>query len=185
MAETLRIVGQSGYHGFGIQELAERCGLTKPGLLHHFGSKDQLLIALLNEVDAKDEAELAELFGDAFDPAAGPEALRETFRRSLHAVVERSVARPELMRLRVVLRVEAINPDHPAHRYFVEREKATLGRLGRGATAFSSQPQSMTRQITATMAGLEEQWLRADKGFDLVAEWARALEVLLPRTATL
>src|SRR5262249_41345726 len=90
--ETLRIVGERGYPGFGIPALAERCGLTKPGLLHHFGSKDQLLIALLNEVDAKHQAELAELFGAAFDRAAGPEAQREMFRRALRAVVERSLA---------------------------------------------------------------------------------------------
>ena len=44
--ETLRIVSERGYHGFGIQELAERCGLTKPGLLHHFGSRGELLLAI-------------------------------------------------------------------------------------------------------------------------------------------
>ena len=57
--ETMRIIGERGYHGFGIQELAKRCDLTKPGVLHHFGSKDQLLIALLNDRDAKHEKELS------------------------------------------------------------------------------------------------------------------------------
>jgi AcrR family transcriptional regulator len=181
LAETLRIVGERGYHGFGIQELAQRCGLTKPGLLHHFGSKDQLLISLLNEVDAEKEAELAELFGAAFGKAVTPDEHRETFRGALRAIMERALAEPQLMRLRVVLRVEAINPRHPAHGYFVARQQATLGRLASGAAAFSASAESLARVVYASMAGLEEQWLRENRGFDLLAEWDRALEVLLPR----
>src|SRR4051794_14775999 len=78
LEETLRIVSERGYHGFGIQELAERCGLTKPGLLHHFGSKDQLLITLLNEVEGRKEAELAGAFAAAFEEAPTHEAHIET-----------------------------------------------------------------------------------------------------------
>ncbi len=178
--ETLRIVSERGYHGFGIQELAERCGLTKPGLLHHFGSKDQLLITLLNEVDAEQEAEIAESFREVFDRAATPEAHREVFRQSVRAIVARSVDRPELVRLRVVLRVEAMNPEHPAHRYFLARGEATLARLAHGAATFSATPHSTARLILATISGLEEQWLRVGGAFDLLAEWDRALQLLLP-----
>lgn len=179
LEETLRIVGERGYHGFGIQELAERCGLTKPGLLHHFGSKDQLLIALLNEVDARDEAELGALFAAYYEQPGEPAAHRDTFRRSLLMITGRTLERPELIRLRVVLRAEAINPGHPAHAYFAAREVAALARLTTGATAFSSHPQSTARQVMALMAGLEQQWLRAGGTFDLVAEVDRALELLL------
>jgi AcrR family transcriptional regulator len=178
--ETLRIVGERGYHGFGIQELAERCGLTKPGLLHHFGSKDQLLIALLHDRDEKHEAELGQLLLPAFDAAASPQVQRDMFRQALRAVAERSLAQPELVRLQVVLRAEAINPDHPAHDYFVAREEATLGRLAMRAASFSAHPQSTARQILAMMSGLQEQWLREDMRFDYLAEWDRGLKVLLP-----
>src|ERR1700758_1880559 len=116
--ETLRIVSERGYHGFGIQELAERCGLTKPGLLHHFGSKDQLLIALLNEVDARDEAERGALFAAYYHQPGDPAPHGDTCRRSLLMITGRTLERPELIRLRVVLRAEAINPGHPAHAYF-------------------------------------------------------------------
>jgi AcrR family transcriptional regulator len=181
LGETMRIVGERGYHGFGIQELAERCGLTKPGLLHHFGSKDQLLIALLNEVDAEKEAELGELFGAPFEKAVTAEEHRETYRGALRAIMERALAEPQLMRLRVVLRVEAINPAHPAHRYFVARQATVLQRLAKGAATFSPDPTSTARLLAATMSGLEEQWLREEGGFDLLAEWERTLEVFLSR----
>lgn len=180
LAETLRIVGERGYHGFGIQELAQRCGLTKPGLLHHFGSKDQLLLALLDDIDAKDEAALGAAFGSAFDEAADPSVLRALFRQSMRAVVERSLRNAEIVRLRVVLRVEAMNPDHPAHAYFADRETATSKRLEKGAAAFSKTPRATTRLILAMLCGLEEQWLREDCGFDFLTEWDHALMILIP-----
>jgi AcrR family transcriptional regulator len=178
--ETLRIVGQRGYHGFGIQELADRCGLTKPGLLHHFGSKDQLLIALLNERDARHEEEIGALFLAGYDSVADPKKQREVFLRALVTVVERGLAQPDLMRLQVVLRTEAINPDHPAHEYFAARQKEKLDRLAMRVAPFCAQPQSTARQILADMSGLEQQWLSEEMGFDFLAEWEAALKVLLP-----
>src|ERR1700741_3608955 len=47
--EAIRLIGQLGYQGFTVQELALRCSLTKGGLLHYFGSKEQLLVAILEE----------------------------------------------------------------------------------------------------------------------------------------
>lgn len=179
LEETLRIVGQRGYNGFGIQELAERCGLTKPGLLHHFGSKDQLLVSLLNEVDGKDEAEVAGLFADELKKATDASTVRAMFRRALRIVAERSIATPELTRLRVVLRAEALDPRHPAHPYFSERHKVKLERLAKGAALFSAAPQSIARQTLAMLTGLEEQWLREDDGFDLLFEWDLFVDRLL------
>ena len=179
LEETLRIVSRRGYYGFGIQELAERCGLTKAGLLHHFGSKDQLLVSLLNEVDGKDEAEVAALFADELRTASDPSTVRAMFRRALRIVAERASARPELMRLRAVLRAEALDAQHPAHAYFAERHRAKLDRLARGASLFSDRPQSIARQVLAMLSGLEEQWLRDEDGFDLLHEWDLFVERLL------
>lgn len=52
--EAIQIIGEQGYRGSSINDLAKRCGLTTAGLLHHFGSKDGLLIALLEERDRRD-----------------------------------------------------------------------------------------------------------------------------------
>jgi len=49
--------GKLGYHGLTVQELAKRCGLTNGGLLHYFGSKELLLVAILVERDRR-EAEI-------------------------------------------------------------------------------------------------------------------------------
>jgi AcrR family transcriptional regulator len=59
LEEATRSIAQSGYHGFSIQEVAERCRITNAGLLYYFGSKDQLLIALLQHRVSRDTAALA------------------------------------------------------------------------------------------------------------------------------
>lgn len=176
--ETLRIVGQRGYHGFGISELAERCGLTKPGLLHHFGTKEQLLIALLEDCASRETEELSDLFLPAYE-AAKPSAQRKTFHQSMLTVMQRAKAQPELMRLDAVLRAEAINDSHPAHQFFDAREEAIRARIAGRVASFHAHPESCARQMLAMMAGLQEQWLREGDSFDLLAEWDRALALLL------
>jgi len=178
LGETLSIVAERGFNGFGIQELALRCGLTKPGLLHHFGSKDQLLIALMRDVDAKEEAALAAVHAPAQQRADTPRAHRENYHQALRAAVERSLKQPELIRLRVMLRAESLNPAHPAHAYFNAREAETLTRLAKGAEPFSAHPESTARQVLALTEGLQGQWIRSGQGFDLLAEWDRAAAFL-------
>lgn len=39
---------------------------------------------------------------------------------------------------------------------------------------------STARHLYALMYGLEHQWLRADKGFDILAEWDRVVALVLP-----
>jgi AcrR family transcriptional regulator len=177
--EALRVIGEHGYQGFTLQELADRCGLTKPGLLHHFGSKDQLLIDLLRERDAKHEAAVVEVLGRHHDPAASPDDQRQMFIAALCLIMARNAAQTELLRLQVMLRVEAINPGHPAHDYFAGSEAAKLILLAEHVERFSLAPESTARQVLALANGLEEQWLRANQGFDLAQEYGLAIESLM------
>src|SRR5262245_171680 len=52
--------GARGYANGSLVEIAERVGMTHAGVLHHFGSKEQLLIAVL---EYRDDADVAELEG--------------------------------------------------------------------------------------------------------------------------
>ena len=45
---AIPINGQRGYYGFSIKSLAVACALTVPGVLHHFGSKEAILMAVLD-----------------------------------------------------------------------------------------------------------------------------------------
>src|SRR5512145_2711633 len=45
--EALRIVSKAGLEGLTIGTLAEATGMSKSGLFAHFGSREELLIAVL------------------------------------------------------------------------------------------------------------------------------------------
>lgn len=39
--------GKTGYHGTSMREIATACGLSQAGLLHHFASKEAILLAIV------------------------------------------------------------------------------------------------------------------------------------------
>ena len=176
LAEAIHIIGEQGYRGFSLLDLAKRCGLTNAGVLHHFGSKDGLLTALLDERIRLNKEYIAEHFGKA---AGVDKATAEYVRSTLHAIMERNSRQPELVRFYAMLRAEALAPEHPAYHFFVTRQAATIATYAKWLRPFSDSPESKARQIMALMIGLEQQWLREDMNFDLVEEWDRAVAPLL------
>lgn len=179
--ETLILAGNFGYRGFSLSDLAARCGLTKQGVMHYFPTKDRLVLALLDERDASLEADLLGLLAaGGYGEAESGARARAVLRDSLEQLVAQMALTPDLIKLHIVLRAEAIDPDHPAAGYFVRRDRATLDWLALRLTPFSDHPTSLARHILATMLGLQQQWLQEGQGFDLPGEWRSALATLLP-----
>lgn len=56
---TAELIGQSGYYATSLQSIADRVGITKAGLLHYVGSKDNLLTMVMDEYDAEGMAMLS------------------------------------------------------------------------------------------------------------------------------
>ena len=176
LAEAIGIIGEHGFRSFSLNKLAVRCGLTNAGVLHYFGSKDGLLVALLQERDRRDEGAVAKLLH--------AHGLTEPLSRDgigviLRAIVARNANQPELVRLYAVLRAEALVPDHPAYAYFSNRERATIDLFSQMVAGQVTDSASTGRAISALMNGLEVQWLRENLGFDLVAEWDKIASKIL------
>ena len=51
------IFGAKGFSGGTLQDIADQVGMTHAGILHHFGSKDHLLLAVLEHRDRTDVAD--------------------------------------------------------------------------------------------------------------------------------
>lgn len=180
VAEGIGLIGQRGYQGFTVQALAQRCGLTNGGLLYHFESKEQLLVAILEEHDRREAAIVPA--GLKLEPKTSPGGYaRSEVLNMFNAITARSVAQPELLRLRIVLQAEALNHEHPAYDYFLQREVMVLDEFAKALYGHTDQPKSVARKILALMWGLEQQWLRSGQGFDLVAECDCAVKLLIPR----
>lgn len=104
---------REGYRGTGIAAIAEAAGVTTGGLLHHFGSKEGLLIEVLKERDRAVTKDLRDL---------GMGTVAEDFDRWVD-VATWNEERTELAALYIVLLAEALDPEHPAHAYMQERSK--------------------------------------------------------------
>jgi AcrR family transcriptional regulator len=176
--ETIQLVGQRGYYGFTIRELAQRCGLTNAGLLHYFGSKEELLLAVLQEHDRRATAMVRAVAGPAPRDGGRSDSSLAAVLKRLRAIM--SQGQPELARLYTILKSEAMDRDHPAHDHFRARDTTVLDAFAKMVAPHVTEPRATARQLYALMDGLTQQWLRADPAFDLVAEWDRATAILLP-----
>ncbi|HEY0187732.1 MAG TPA: helix-turn-helix domain-containing protein [Cellulomonas sp.] len=180
------VIAQRGFWGLSVLDVADACGLTVNGVLHHVGSKDGLLVAVLDHRDRADVRALAEILGLPF-PTDGwsPEDLSTAAGRHgiglaeiCAAVVRRNAGQPEIVRLYSVLEAESMSPDHPAHAYFTDRQSRTLDGFARLAPA-GADATALARHLLALMDGLQLQWLR-DPAMDLVAAWAQVAAEALP-----
>ncbi|MBG0563705.1 TetR/AcrR family transcriptional regulator [Actinoplanes aureus] len=170
---TTGLIAERGFWGLSMQDVADGCGLTVPGLLHHVGSKDNLLVAVLEH---RDEADLRSLAGELGVPAdglwtEGPSAV--TLPQVCAALVRRNAGQPEIVRLFAVLEAESLAPDHPAHEYFRVRQQRILSSLAALVPA-PADGRAVASQVVALMDGLQIQWLREPDTFDLAAAWDAA-----------
>jgi AcrR family transcriptional regulator len=166
---TTRLIAERGFWGLSMQDVADGCGLTVPGVLHHVGSKDGLLLAVLDYRDEEDTRALEAELGDA--AAVSP-------RDVCAALVRRNAGQPEIVRLFAVLEAESLTPDHPAHDYFEARQRRTLEGLTAVLKERTPEPEALAVRIAALMDGLQIQWLRNPGEVDLVAQWEASAAML-------
>jgi AcrR family transcriptional regulator len=182
MEATEEVIAERGFWGLSLQDVADRCGLTVPGVLRHVGSKSGLLIELLAYRDLEDARSLRTQLDVGQDQMpddwtdGGPEGV--DLRRLCSATVRRNAEQPGIVHLFTVLQAESLEPSHPAHAYFTRRQERALSAFTALAADVSDRPQTLALQIMAMMDGLQLQWLRSPATVDLVAAWEAAAEAL-------
>ncbi|EJU14477.1 TetR family transcriptional regulator [Sphingomonas sp. LH128] len=178
LEEAFGLIGQHGFNGFTVQALAARCDLSNAGILYHFGSKDGVLLALLDELERRDAVILSPLVEDAAQSRETDRA-HEALMVLLHAMAERCVSRPALDRFALTLQSEAIDPTHPGHDWFRVREQMMLDLFTRLLSSLVPEPEVTARHICALLIGLAQQWVRSGSAFDLVGQCDKAFETIL------
>lgn len=182
MEATCELIADRGFWGLSMQDVADQCGLTVPGLLHYVGSKAGLLVAVLAHRDIEDARSLRVELGGGEDEMpdewsdGGPKDV--DLRQLCAATVRRNARQPEIVRLFAVLEIEALSPSHPAHDYFAARQARAVTSFAELAGDLTDRPEVLARQIVAMMDGLQVQWLRGPQTIDLVEEWEVAAETL-------
>ncbi|WP_433676912.1 TetR/AcrR family transcriptional regulator [Microbacterium gorillae] len=178
-----RVFGTHGYHGGSLRDIARQLDVALTSVVHHFGTKYELLEAVLERSDGTTSG------NEAFDFNA---ACIE--RGIVPATLERvrsSVERPELLRLFAILAAESSAPTHPAHDWFVTRYERKSQELA-AAFAYDQKQGRITpnrdanllgRLLIATWDGVQLQWL-IDPSADMSAAMVLFFESAVPEALT-
>ncbi|MER7250451.1 helix-turn-helix domain-containing protein [Kribbella sp. NPDC000426] len=147
---ALEVIARHGYRKTSTRELAAAVGLSEAGLLHYFGTKEQLFEAVLR---ARDEADRSR-FVDVPDSIG-----------LLAAAVRHNGSVPGLVELYSTFSAEAGDPEHKSHDYFVDRYAAIRSSLADAARARqaagtfspSADPETVATALIALSDGLQIQ----------------------------
>ena len=154
---AMDVFGSKGSTNGTLADIAEQAGMTHAGVLHHFGSKQNLLLEVLSHRDQTDVAELA----DKHIPG-GPELFLHLVRTAFA-----NARRPGIVQVYTVLSGESVTDGHPGRPYFEDRYRVLRGDV---ATAFgelcaqegvtsTETVDAASAAILAVMDGLQLQWL--------------------------
>jgi len=157
IAVAIDVFAEHGYVGGSIRAIAEQASVSHATLIQHFGSKEGLLTAVLEEWDRRTvENRLTDVSG------------LDYFRRLPEVMVAHQDNRG-LLELFTTIAAEASSPAHPAHAFILQRYTANIATLaghlkqavdtGDVAPLSTAQIEVEVRMVTAMLDGIGLQWL--------------------------
>jgi AcrR family transcriptional regulator len=185
LTRALEVIAREGYRGASVKELADAVGLSQAGLLHYFEGKEELFTEILRKRDERDSADMG-LDAATASPEAAPADLRE-LRDGYVGIVRHNAEVPGLVQLFARLSVDAADPEHPAHRFFVERGETLRGYFAAAIAAGQESgeitdridPATLARIFQAVADGLQLQWMQ-QPDVDMAATLDALFELLTP-----
>ena len=177
---AMSVFGQRGYNKGALVEVAEQAGMTHAGVLHHFGSKEGLLVAMLQYRDGEEAAGIpgrAQTEGPAF------------LGHMLDTVTE-NTERPGVVQTYAVLAAESVTEGHPAQSYFRDRFTTLRDKLAgvlaevTGRDASEPDVRDDATALVALMDGLQVQWLLDPGAVDMPRIVEKVMDELIDRLRT-
>ncbi|WP_223624470.1 TetR/AcrR family transcriptional regulator [Microbacterium sp. EST19A] len=177
LKSAVEIFGNKGSTNGTLADVAEQVGITHAGVLHHFGSKQKLLLEVLSYRDQADVAELAKKH-----IPGGPELFLHLVRTAFA-----NEKRPGIVQAYTVLSSESVTDDHPGREYFEERYTTLRREVNAAFHELCAQegvadPQSIaaaSAAILAVMDGLQLQWLLHPDAIELGAASEYAIRAIV------
>ncbi len=174
---AIETFGAKGSTNGTLADIAEQVGMTHAGVLHHFGSKQKLLLEVLTYRDKTDVEELV----DQHIPG-GPELFLHLVRTAYA-----NARRPGIVQVFTVLSSESVTEGHAAREYFTERYRVLRQDVREAFEVLCEQEGVTDRSrvdgacasILAVMDGLQLQWLLDPDAFDLGETTAFAITALV------
>ncbi|WP_062298545.1 TetR/AcrR family transcriptional regulator [Demequina maris] len=174
---ALEIFGQKGYNNGPLAEIADQVEMTHAGILHHFGSKDRLLVEVLRYRDESDVEGL-----DEQHIPGGIELFRHLVRTAFT-----NESRPGIVQAYAVLSAESVTDGNPGRSYFEERYTVLRGEVADALREMCrdrgvDEPANVARasaSVLAVMDGLQVQWLLDRDNVELAEASRFAIEAIV------
>ncbi|MET8006582.1 TetR/AcrR family transcriptional regulator [Nonomuraea glycinis] len=172
MAAAERVFAERGYRAGSLAAIAEAVGISKQTLLHHFQTKEDLLVCVLERRDLRNLEIVADL-GLTTEAMARLVDFNLDWRGLVHSYT--------------VLSAESIAEDHPAHEFFTARYDRSRHELADNLRAEHGDrlpggltPEQAAPLIIAVNDGLQLQWLLSPRGVAISELFRAFLATLVP-----
>lgn len=169
--------GQKGFYKASLADVASAAGITAAGLLHHFKTKEALLVELLRQRDLVD---VQMSFG-------GTHPRGRALLQHLVDTMSRNMTRVVTTQMYAVLSAEGVTEAHPARQWFLERYQELRQLIATGlaeAVEDGDVPSDLDPQVTAAamiavMDGIQIQWLYDPEAVDMAEITCRTFNALV------
>ncbi|MGY5764505.1 TetR/AcrR family transcriptional regulator [Brachybacterium sp. DNPG3] len=182
---AIEVIAEQGA-GASLRAIAESLGVSHAALRYYFSSRDELLVEVYREHEARNDAAAAER--DAGREPAGPAPVA-----SMESGAERNRAIPGLVELYATLTTDALRGElHPhAQEFITARFRNIRARIAEevraaqalGAVAEDIDPVAAAALVIAASDGLQLQWLLDPEEVDM-RRGLNLLERILPSTSS-
>jgi AcrR family transcriptional regulator len=177
LSAAMVVFGNKGYKNGSLAEIAEQVGMTHAGVLHHFGSKDKLLLEVLLYRDRTDVEHL-----EGHHIPGGLDLFEH-----LVLTARMNEGRPGIVQAFAVLSSESVTDNHPAKEFFIDRYNTLRGEVQAALVDVCDKDDPPTDDaidaaacsIIAVMDGLQIQWLLSPDVVKLADASAFAINALL------
>lgn len=177
---AVALIGQRGYNGFSLQDVASAIGISQTAVIHRVKSKQNLLVLVIERYYDMTGAEQDYIERYCNDERYKTEGLR--IPEILRSIVEQNARQPQMVRLFQMLNSEAMSPEHPAHMYFVERTKGMWADFLRYKWYVPQGVDALLvyKLANAALYGLEGRWLANPEEVNYIEEWKTYEDYLFP-----
>ncbi|NIF16268.1 TetR/AcrR family transcriptional regulator [Pantoea sp. Cy-639] len=172
LSTARQVFSEHGYAGTSMDDLTARAGLTRGALYHHFGDKQGLLAAVVEQIDGELDLRLNRITDSTDDVWDG-------FRRRCRAYLEMALE-PDIQR--IVLRdARAVlgGASQASHLHCLATMQRVVQRLVEEGVMVQAEPQALTALIYGSLAEAAV-WIAAGEDGDArLAQGLQALDLML------
>jgi AcrR family transcriptional regulator len=182
LGAALALFADRGYRGTTISAIADAVGISAPGVMHHFPTKERLFWAVVEVY--------TETWAGQFATMIEPGGLQAIRNLAGWGVVMEEHA--DLLGLQVILSAEAISKSSETHDYWVVRyenlKNVVAGLFEQGIEQGEIRPETdVAHEVSAIFAyldGMRLQWFYTDGRQSIAAGFRRYIDDLIRRIAS-